>query len=94
MDAFMYEKLISTFFVEKKLIESRSERLKNCFEYVMSRNHYITSTACNKAKSKIASLDVTFIQKWRESKCIELQHFKIVCEGWMQRILQVKTFLP
>lgn len=88
MDALMYGSLISTFFAEKMLITSRPERLKNCFEYVMTVKP--SQNSCDSIRGKIANFDSSFMKKWRGSKFVGEEHFKNENENWCRIILEVR----
>lgn len=82
MDALMYINLISTFFVEKKLIHARQERLRKCYAYVMQ--HVTCSKKdISKIEQAISSFDSCFMQKWRASKCGTEESFKLKYDDWI-----------
>lgn len=41
-------------------------------------------------QNKINSVEITFMSKWRESKCRDLESFKEEHENWMHRTLEVR----
>lgn len=88
MDALIYKNLISTFFVEKTL-RSKPDRLKKCFEYVMSVKYYKLEKARENINKKIISLEITFMKKWRESDFVE-ERFNQENEVWLHRVLEVR----
>lgn len=94
MDALMYGNLISTFFVENKLIASRPERLKNSFEYVMTVKSYSSQKSYDSIRNKIENVDSTFMKKWRSSKYDGEEHFKQENENWCHKVLQVHIRNP
>lgn len=89
----MYTNLISTFFVEKKLIQARHERLKKCKEYVVK---HVNCSAKDilKIEKLILSVDITFTQKWKASKCDTEEGFKEKYNDWIHGTLaqKVKVF--
>lgn len=87
----MYFNLVSKFFSGGKLITSRPERIKKCFEYVMNEKYYKTQRSRDFITKKITSVEDTFMKKWRLSKCRELEPFKKDNEAWMHISLKVQV---
>lgn len=86
---FVYEKLISSFFVNNILIPTKKERVHACTAFVETKivkNLFVKYK--DKIVKKVASLEVTFTKKWREANC-ESNGFKRNNEAWLQRKLEV-----
>lgn len=93
MDALMYYNLISTFFVENKLIHSKKDRYEKCLAYVKKVTQGSSSKTIYKAIVKgIRSINSTFMKKWRESNC-DLERFKRENDSWIHKYLEVQIFL-
>lgn len=87
MDDFSYENLTSKFFLNEKLLASKSERIENCFRFV-SEKISCTSYALKVIKKRIVSLELTFRKKWHESKCVA-KRFADNNVEWLHKSLQV-----
>lgn len=90
MSGFSYKNLISTFFVNNRLIAARKERIEKCLPFVVGKLRCPSVKSQEDLKNKISSVDVTFMKKWRESKCKDEESFRLQHEQWINTDLKVK----
>lgn len=88
-----YKNIISSFFVKNKLIEQRSERIANGCQLVLDivpvRN--LSEKLQGVVKSKVVSVDMAFISKWRQSKAKSKEEFEQQYEKWIHSNMKVDT---
>lgn len=100
MEAMMlsYKNLIRNFFLDDKLIAQRNERIEKCLQYVLDIvdiDRDLSQKLQDVVKNKVASVEVTFFKKWRESKSKSKEEFEERYKKWIHTNLNVMiNFLP
>lgn len=92
MDELLYKNLIAQFFVDKTLICQHSQRIENCFQYVATKLPPLSVRAKETIVKSIKSVEITFLKRWRETKCANLGLFQQDNEKWVHTILKVSAF--
>lgn len=88
MGPFSYKNLIATFFVDKKPVARRSERMEKCFQFIADKTNSISAPSREIVKKRLKSLDLVFMRKWLKSKS-SIETFELDNVEWLQTEIKV-----
>lgn len=87
---FSYDTLKSKFFVGSELISTKKERIQKCLDFVSTKTSGLSVKSQKIILKKVSSLELTFMKKWRESKCVA-DRFRADNVQWLNKNLQVHS---
>lgn len=88
MDELCYKNLIAAFFVEKKMIVQHKQRIEKCMQFVANKLPPLSVRAREAIMKSIKSVEITFLKRWHETKCVDLVRFEQDNEKWIHTNLK------
>lgn len=88
MADFSYKNLISKFFSSAGKLESRSDRIKTCIQFVADEVPGKCPRSQLAIKKAVLSVDASFMNKFRKANCL-MERFEEENEKWIRTCLKV-----
>lgn len=88
-----YKNIISQFFVGEKMVVNRDDRIENGFQFVLKNVPVqdLSEKLQDVIRKKVASVEITFFKRFRESYCKSKEEFEQHYDKWVQMDLKVRT---